>query len=180
MAYPGSRSHLWVPGERVDDTVLNEWAPKNVAWGYPVAPLAGATPVVGPIGNAQTDITGVSLVVPVLTGRWYEVFAAGVVKWSTSPVAADYGYFHIATAANAVLGSGSGGVPVEQYIRGETGGATTSFQSVQARGAFKGSTYGTGNLTIKARLVTAGANTGRLTTAGSWSIIVMDVGPEAI
>lgn len=157
MTYPGSRSHSWVAGERVDHDVLNAWGPPNAAWGN-VAASASATSAQTGISTV-TDLTSLSVTFSALSGRRYIIL--GIVP-VTQTSASDRFEVVIADGSNTVLQVAP---QVASY------GTVVPWVDVAPS---------SGSVTYKLRLQRgSGAGTGGSSPLGGWSarLIVVDVGP---
>lgn len=161
MTYPGSRSHTWVAGERVDDTVLNAWAPPNVAWGNTVAPTS-ASPTNSGISTSLVDATGVTVAFNALTGRRYKITLQGTYRWSTTGASNEYAELQIRDSGLVKAGNGTRSNDTDQ------------FDTITVIGYV---TPSTGAVSYKASIAVVGGSTGRLALGGVWTICAEDIGP---
>lgn len=166
MTYPGSRSHTWVAGERVDHDDLNEWASKNAGWGIVSAPVQ-KTSAQGSI-TTVADISGLTITFTADATRQYMAIAHVYVS-VTGGSSNDVFTVTIANGSNTPQNTGQINAVA----------LSTDAISTDVVAFFQG----TGSVTIKVR----GA---RKTGAGTWTVYgdssgnvsnltVIDIGPAS-
>lgn len=160
MTYPGSRSHSWVAGERVDHDVLNAWGPPNVAWGNPVASASATSSQTGI--TTVTDLTSLSVTFTAAADRRYLILGTVPVLNATA-----------ASRLELVLADGSN--TVLQVVAHQYPGTDYHQMSMQ-----HDVVPGSGSVTYKLRLQRgAGTGSGGSVPLGGWSarLFVLDAGP---
>jgi hypothetical protein len=126
VSYPGSRSHAWVAGERVDHDVLNAWGPQNVAWGNVLAPVT-KTSAQGSI-TSVVDIASLSITFTAEANRRYCI-RGRVLASAASGASVNNEVFelYVTDGSNGVIGAaavtdatGNGGSSLTVTVEGFT------------------------------------------------------------